>query len=422
MADQPHDSHHHRTLAVPDAPLDAANQSLADALRASFGVLKAIMIILVVLFAFSGLKCVQEHQRAVLLRFGKLSSDPEREPGLAWALPYPVDETLRVGVTAERLSFFDMHTAQQGSPFGGLDPARDGALLTADKGLVHVKWSLVYRVDDLANFVRTVSDANDDKTKELIGTLLEHAAVRAATRYTAAEIAQTRTDELAREVKREINTALADMGTGVVVTTVEIPNAAVPEPTRRAFLAVSASENQKNMLIQAARQQANKMLNETAGGIYPNLIDKLDELAVARADGDTARADALQDEVDRMLEEGAAGAVGVEIREAYAWYTEAVQGIRGDVEQFQMLLAEYRQSPTLLINRLWQETRRRIMSNTGVTKYYLPPGQKEVRLVVGPDPEAQRQAEIDKLTREATGATAEGGGVDFKVVTPDEEK
>ncbi|MCH7812787.1 MAG: hypothetical protein IID40_02080, partial [Planctomycetes bacterium] len=282
--------------------------------------------------------------------------------------------------------------------------------------------SLIYRIDDLAAFIRTVSDANDDRAKELIGTLLEHAAVRVATRYTAAEIAQTRTDELAREVKREINAALAEMGTGVVVTSVEIPNATVPEPTRRAFLAVSAAENQKNLLIQAARQQANKMLNETAGGIYPQLIEQLDELAIARADGDEARADALQDEMDRKLEEGAAGEVGVEIREAYAWYTEAVQGIRGDVEQFEMLLPEYRRSPRLLIDRLWQETRKRIMASSGVTKFYLPAGQKEIRLHVAPDPESQRQAEIERLAREATGAAGPGAGIDFKVVTPDDEK
>jgi len=104
MAAETPDSHAHRTLNVPDAPLDAANQSLADALRASFSVLKTIMIVLVVLFMFSGLKCVEEHQKAVVLSLGKLKADAVRDSGLSWAWPYPVDETLRVGVTAERLT------------------------------------------------------------------------------------------------------------------------------------------------------------------------------------------------------------------------------------------------------------------------------------------------------------------------------
>ncbi|MFQ5491276.1 MAG: hypothetical protein ACE5GE_11185, partial [Phycisphaerae bacterium] len=54
------DPHSHRALKVAEVPLDAANQSLADALRASFNVLKAIMVVLVAMFCFSGLTCVQE--------------------------------------------------------------------------------------------------------------------------------------------------------------------------------------------------------------------------------------------------------------------------------------------------------------------------------------------------------------------------
>ena len=44
-----HDHHAHRNLGVVEEPLDAAGQSLADALQSSFRVLKWIMAILVVL-------------------------------------------------------------------------------------------------------------------------------------------------------------------------------------------------------------------------------------------------------------------------------------------------------------------------------------------------------------------------------------
>ena len=268
MATEPPDRHAHRTLNVPDAPLDAANQSLADALRASFSVLKTIMIVLVVLFMFSGLKCVEEHQKAVVLHLGKLKTDAVRDSGLSWAWPYPVDETLRLGVTAERLNFFEIHTASTESRYGGLHPARDGALLTGDKGLVHAKWSVVYKIDDLPAFVRHVSDANDEKTRELIRTMLEHAAVQAAAQFTAAEISQTRTDVLAREVKRTLAAELAALGTGIAVTTVEIPSADVPLQTRRAFLEVTKAESEKKTKIQEARQKANNLLNETAGAVH----------------------------------------------------------------------------------------------------------------------------------------------------------
>ena len=419
MATEPPDRHAHRTLNVPDAPLDAANQSLADALRASFSVLKTIMIVLVVLFMFSGLKCVEEHQKAVVLHLGKLKTDAVRDSGLSWAWPYPVDETLRLGVTAERLNFFEIHTASTESRYGGLNPARDGALLTGDKGLVHAKWSVVYKIDDLPAFVRHVSDANDEKTRELIRTMLEHAAVQAAAQFTAAEISQTRTDVLAREVKRTLAAELAALGTGIAVTTVEIPSADVPLQTRRAFLEVTKAESEKKTKIQEARQKANNLLNETAGAVHPDLIALLDELEIAKSDQDQPRAARLEQELDGMLEEETTGEAGARLREAYGEYTEAVQGIRGDVEQFQFLLAEYQRTPRLLIDRLWQQTRRRILSYPGVTKWYLPARRKQVRMHIGTDPEERRQAEIEQLKKEAGVAPTASEAADFEVVVPE---
>ena len=130
------DQHASRALHVADAPFDAANQSLADALRASFGVLKVIMVLLVVWFLFSGVTCVQETQQAVVFRFGKLQSAAS-ETGLHLAFPYPVDETLRIGVAAETLTFdshwFQVRPEEEGVSLSmisrggqGLDPVHDG--------------------------------------------------------------------------------------------------------------------------------------------------------------------------------------------------------------------------------------------------------------------------------------------------------
>src|SRR5690348_12096254 len=45
--------------------LDPAQQSLADALRVSFGVLKAIMVVLLILYAFSGFFSVGNNEVAL---------------------------------------------------------------------------------------------------------------------------------------------------------------------------------------------------------------------------------------------------------------------------------------------------------------------------------------------------------------------
>ncbi|KKN79090.1 hypothetical protein LCGC14_0344180, partial [marine sediment metagenome] len=143
-------------MVVDHERVDVSCRAVPMRMAVRLRTLPAFMIVLVVLFTFSGLKCVEEHQQAVVLRFGRLRPHV-RGPGLSWALPFPVDETLRVGVTAERLQFFEIHWLglrpdEQGLALNrisrrgqGLNPAYDGALLTADKALAHVKWSLVYR-------------------------------------------------------------------------------------------------------------------------------------------------------------------------------------------------------------------------------------------------------------------------------------
>ena len=82
-------------LPVPEEPLDPANQSLSDALRMSFKVLKLVMFILVIAFLFSGVMIVDQREVAVISRFGRLTGEP-REPGFRLAWPYPIDEQIRV--------------------------------------------------------------------------------------------------------------------------------------------------------------------------------------------------------------------------------------------------------------------------------------------------------------------------------------
>ena len=419
----------HRTLNVPDAPLDAANQSLADALRASFSVLKAIMVVLIVLFMFSGFKCVEEHQGAVVLRLGKLEPTA-RGAGLSRAWPYPIDETLRVGITAETLKFFDTHWFQvreneeglalnQITRYGGLHPKHDGSLLTGDRGLAHVKWSLVYRIEDLPLFVANVADANDTKTRKLIQTLLENAAVRAAAGFTAAEITQTRTDELAKGVKRLINEELARMETGITVTTVEIPVATVPLQTRKAFANVTKAENNRTTKIREAEQKRADLLNAAAGASYEALLAELDKLDAARARGDQGAAAEIEQGIDHILEHEASGITGAAINREKAFYTQVVHAVRGDVEEFQALLAECQRTPRLLVDRLWQETERRILGSTGVKKWFLPPGQKEVRIKLGPDPRDKRAAEQRKYREQEEGAELDEPGLELELGIPE---
>ena len=74
---------------------DPGYDYLSGALKVSFAVLKVIMVVLVVLFLFSGVTKVDTGERAIVLWFGKISGVGEARilgPGLKLLWPYPIHE------------------------------------------------------------------------------------------------------------------------------------------------------------------------------------------------------------------------------------------------------------------------------------------------------------------------------------------
>ena len=469
-----HDHHHHHHAGeeprAEDVAPDAAGQSLADALRASFRILKAIMFLLIVVFLCSGITTVRNSEEALVFRFGRLRLNPADGkpygPGLLTAFPYPIDERIRVP-TRQRTTrtiwahWFNMRDEDRGKPLGelagmysaGLDPAKDGALLTADHGLVHVKWTLTYRIDDLARYVRTVADGVEGEQDALVTVLLENAAIKVVSTYTAEEVTRSKTAAVAREVMTEVNAALDRLDTGIRVESLE-PEPTVPLSTLSAFSEVTKAENEKGSRIQEANKQANELLAQTTGGAQEylagvldlrdaalrvgdaekvakleaalgrtfdddashtspgqihaslpaaalaDLRDALSRWTAARHEGRKADADALAARIDHDPGIRVSGEAGSRISAARSFYTRAVQGIEGDVANYQAHLVEYQRNPALLVNRLWEQTKQKLLTQAGVTKIGIPRGAKEVRIIVGPDPRQKELDEIEKLKKE----------------------
>ena len=378
--------HHHESQPINEAPLDAANQSLADALRASFNILKFIMFVLVIAFCFSGFKCIEENQEAVILRFGKLL--PEiKPPGLSYAFPYPIDNTL-IFPTKKNMSYRCMShwpridkdkqhlPLSESRAWGGLDPTKDGSLITADKGLVHIQWDLQYRVEDLRKYVLNVADANindTSKIEDLLATLTENSAIALVSQYSAESVTRGKTSDIAAEVKMRVNEQLAQLDTGVTLISLDIPKSSVPGQTIAAFDAVTKAENQKEKDIRAAEQRESEILNAAAGENYKELVLLIDELELAEAQGDKEETAAISLKIDNHLETKAAGAAGRAIREAMGFYTEVVQQVKGDVDEFEASLDEYLQSPVLFVHRMWEKTYERVLASSEVTKHFVSP-------------------------------------------------
>jgi len=404
-----HDTHTHRNLELAETPLDAANQSLADALRASFSVLKGIMVVLVVLYLISNVRSIDAHEEALSLRLGNLRKVVDRS-GLVWAFPFPIDEIVPLPTKKSNDIRITSHTLyrteqEKGKPISfiqrgpgqGLNPSLDGALLTADAGLVHVQWKLTYQIDKVADYVTNIAGTKVEAAEKLIKTLVETIGIQIASEVTAEEVIRTRVNYVQGEMRRRINERLVELESGVVVTFVEMYEPTPPVQIRTAFDATQAAENIKKRKTDAARQERTRILNEAAGSAHTRLVDLLDAIDQGGAEGKSV--EELRAELDELLENEVAGEAGRRIRQAGAYRAEVISKMESDVEQYMTLLPEYQRNPLMLINRLWQDTRQQIFDSQGVTKVFRPNGLREFRLTIPRDPEERRVEEERRLQK-----------------------
>ena len=431
---QSQDEHSHRNLELTEEPLDAANQSLADALRSSFRILKGIMMVLVVLYLFSHVKCLGPHEQALVLRLGALQEEVH-EAGLLWALPFPIDEIVPLPSFASNTFLVKSHTFkraanEEGKPLSfihrgmnmGLKPGLDGALITADKGLVHVQWKVTFNIEDVQSYVTNIYELKDvtsyvgeaeltggtEAAVALITTMLENAAIEVASGLTADEIIRTRVDYAQSEIKHLVNARLQELESGVFVNTVEMVEPIPPVQVRGYFENTQRAENMRQEQIHQAEQERTRILSDAAGAAYPEVVRVLDELD---AHGEDAEAPArLNVELDDLLTDEVEGAAGQVIKDAGAVFSETVRRMEGDVELYRTLLPEYERNPRLLVERLWQDTWETIFERPGVVTLYRPLGTQEFRLLLTRDPEQRRMDEERRLQEQRSSGSSKPQG------------
>jgi len=399
------DPHSHRDPEGIEEPLDAANQSLSDALRTSFRILKGIMIVLIVLFLFSNVRRIESHEQALMLRFGGLLPGV-KDSGLVWALPFPVDEIVSLPTKQSNALTIDSHSFlrrpdEVGKPLAfiqrgvdGLSPALDGALITADAGLVHVQWKITYKVDDVRAYVSNVVSRDLESGEKLIRTFVETVGIEVAGEHTAEEMIRTRVDEVQSKILRRVNERLAEMGSGLILTHVEMFEPTPPIRVRDAFDNTQRAENAKQKRIREAEETWTKTLNEAAGAAYPRVLEQLDALEKpGLSSTDRIR---LQGELNLLLETKVEGKSGRMIKDAGAYLSRVVGRMQSDVELYRTLVPEFERNPALLIARLWEQAKQELLLADGVTKLFRP-FTSQVRLKIPYDAEQARIEEENRL-------------------------
>jgi len=404
-----------------NATADPAQESLVHALRASFNILRVLMIVLVVLYLLSGIFAVDPGQQGLVARFGKLRTNPAAdggtvfEQGWYWSLPDPFDEKITVEGEVKELrvtSFLNKHEdaatatdlAKVVQRASALQPGVDGAMLTGDKNLSHGRWEVQFHIRDGALFVENVGETIAD-LQPLLQRLTETAVVQEVGGRTVEDVTRERIDEVRTGVKRRLQGLLDRFNTGVEVNQVEA-RTIEPGPVRGAFIQVSAAENEKRQTIEVALGRAEDTLKGVAGEQFGGLLALIDEYGQAQRD--EVSADKLGEilaRIDAKLEEAEAagtGEVATMLSDARSQADAVNERLMQEVEEFHKLLEQRNEKPRITLLGLWVQMRASVLGNKNNEVLFVP-NTDEIEILINKDPQKQIELERDRVQKRKQG-------------------
>jgi regulator of protease activity HflC (stomatin/prohibitin superfamily) len=200
----------------------------------------ALMPIIIPAFIFlvlPGFRVVQQYEKGVVFRFGKIISS--REPGLNWIIPY-----------VDRMRKIDFRTVTM--------PIPPQKIITKDNVSVDISAVAYYKIVDAEKSIVSIEDV-----RSAINQIAQTTVRNIVGRFQLDEVLSERD-----AINKEISTVL-DGNTepwGVLVSVVEIKDIELPENMQRAMAKQAEAEREKRAKIIAAEGEllASQKLAETA--------------------------------------------------------------------------------------------------------------------------------------------------------------
>ena len=273
------------------------------------------LVIVIAIWAFSGLYRVLPDEQGVVLRFGKFVSTTQ--PGLNYHIPYPVETVLTPKVTkVNRIDVGFRAASDTGRTSGIADVSEESLMLTGDENIVNIDFSVFWVIKDAGKFlfkiqspVVTVKAAAETAMREVIA------------RSRIQPILTEGRSKIEIETQEIIQSLLDEYESGIQITQVQTQKADPPDEVIDAFRDV-----------QAARADMERSKNEAEA--YQNDV-------IPRARGDAAKI----------------------LQEAEAYKKQVVALAEGEASRFLAIYNEYKLAKRVTQERMYLETMEKVLAD-----------------------------------------------------------
>ena len=246
----------------------------------SGGLVSGLVVVVVVIWGFMGFYIVDEAERGVVLRFGKVL-DNTVQPGLHWNPPI-VDEVNLVNVSELNAKTY-----------------QNRAMLTTDENIIDIEVTVQYRIQDPVKYViavqnpeRSLDNASESAIRHVVGG------------NSMEQILTTGRDRVVADVSTRLQDYMDVYNTGIFISQVNVVDAQPPDGVRAAFDDVIRAREDEQRAQNQAQQYANRVIPEARGEAQRQMeqANAYKEQVIAEAVGDASRFDQLLEEYTKAPE------------------------------------------------------------------------------------------------------------------------
>jgi membrane protease subunit HflK len=273
------------------------------------------LVILLILWALSGLYRVLPDEQGVVLRFGKFIKTTQ--PGLNYHLPLPIERALTPKVTkVNRIDVGFRPASDSGRSSGVGNVPEESLMLTGDENIVDINYSVFWVIKDAGKFL-----FNIQSPVETVKATSETAMREVIAKSPIQSILTEGRSQIEVEVQEITQNILDLYGSGIQITQVQTQQADPPSQVIDAFRDV-----------QAARADRERSKNEAEA--YANDV-------IPRARG----------EAEKILQE------------AEAYKKQVVAAAEGEASRFTAIYNEYKNAKQVTQERMYLETMEKVLAD-----------------------------------------------------------
>ncbi len=248
--------------------------------KMSGGLIAGLAVVVVVIWGFMGFYIVNEAERGVVLRFGRIM-DAVVGPGLHWNPPI-VDVVSLINVSELNAKTYE-----------------NRAMLTTDENIIDIIVTVQYLIQDPINYVIAVENpelsldnASESAIRHVVGGNFMD------------QILTTGRDQVAIDVHERLQSYMDIYNTGMFIQQVNVVDAQPPDAVRSAFDDVIVAREEEEQVQNEAAQYSNQIIPVARGNAQRQIeqANAYRQEVIAKAEGDASRFNQLLTEYAKAPE------------------------------------------------------------------------------------------------------------------------